>query len=476
MSHQSRTRRGQECLCLLALLTGMGSAQGQPDPAPVVRLELGQIAAAPGQSNVVVPLLASVDGGIIRGWSAVAHYDPAILVFSSATAAAGADVFTVIEPRKLVAGTAGPGQVSLAAIYGLLDGRGIAPEAAQVVASLTFCVLPGAAQGMHAVTFLPSAVSREGAVTTTMAVVAPPDWAEVETVPRTTDGAVTVAGDTLPGSTCVPYDFSPPPPPRVAFRLEGPTSVTLGQAFSLDFKVESEVAVDALNAALVFDSSKLAGLAGAAQEAALGVGPIFDIVSVQDGTIGIVLLLISGSLPPGTHTVARLEFLAQGLPTAGTTEVAFTETVQQLINPADFGFTAEQAGLVPFTFSNIVNPTAGDDLLSPVQGGTKVGVLAAHLLAIRPAARFVRGDSDADAKVSLTDAVTVLSHLFAGGAEPGCLDAGDANDDGRLDISDPIAVLGYLFLGSPSLPAPFGACGEDATEDSLGCEVYAACP
>jgi len=56
------------------------------------------------------------------------------------------------------------------------------------------------------------------------------------------------------------------------------------------------------------------------------------------------------------------------------------------------------------------------------------------------------------------------------------LDAADADDSGKLDISDPIYTLGFLFLGGEAPPAPFGACGPDATEDALGCASFAPCP
>jgi len=82
---------------------------------------------------------------------------------------------------------------------------------------------------------------------------------------------------------------------------------------------------------------------------------------------------------------------------------------------------------------------------------------------------FVRGDSNGDLKVDVSDPVTTLSYLFLEGDPPRCLDAADANDDGKLDISDPVATLEALFLGKGSLPPPAGWPGEDPTLDGLVC-------
>ena len=81
---------------------------------------------------------------------------------------------------------------------------------------------------------------------------------------------------------------------------------------------------------------------------------------------------------------------------------------------------------------------------------------------------FLRGDTDLDAVLSLTDAVRILSHLFQGGPMT-CLDAADVDDSGQLDITDPIRLLNYLFLGGSPPPPPFMSPGADPTPDGLDC-------
>jgi hypothetical protein len=82
--------------------------------------------------------------------------------------------------------------------------------------------------------------------------------------------------------------------------------------------------------------------------------------------------------------------------------------------------------------------------------------------------RFIRGDANGDGPIDLSDAISTLLFLFAGGAVA-CADAADANDDGALDISDPIDVLFYLFAGGGQPAAPFPDPGIDPTADGLGC-------
>jgi len=82
---------------------------------------------------------------------------------------------------------------------------------------------------------------------------------------------------------------------------------------------------------------------------------------------------------------------------------------------------------------------------------------------------FIRGDSNGDGLLDLSDAVNTLAALFSGAPFPACADAADSNDDGEVDISDPMRALRYLFLGAPELPGG-PACAPDATPDVLSCQ------
>jgi hypothetical protein len=67
---------------------------------------------------------------------------------------------------------------------------------------------------------------------------------------------------------------------------------------------------------------------------------------------------------------------------------------------------------------------------------------------------FVRGDTNGDRDVDVSDVQATLSYLFMGEVEPYCLDAADANDDGLLNVADPVATLNGLFQGGAPLPPP----------------------
>jgi hypothetical protein len=83
--------------------------------------------------------------------------------------------------------------------------------------------------------------------------------------------------------------------------------------------------------------------------------------------------------------------------------------------------------------------------------------------------KFIRGDSNLDSVVDISDGLKVLLYLFNGASAP-CLDALDANDSGTVDITDGILILDYLFKGGAAPAQPFPAKGADpTTTDGLNC-------
>jgi hypothetical protein len=87
-----------------------------------------------------------------------------------------------------------------------------------------------------------------------------------------------------------------------------------------------------------------------------------------------------------------------------------------------------------------------------------------------PYGPFLRGDSNRDGSVDISDRVTDLNALFLGGPEPFCLDWADVNDDGRFDVSDPVFGLNHLFRGGAAPPPPGpDTPGYDETDDEWEC-------
>ena len=88
---------------------------------------------------------------------------------------------------------------------------------------------------------------------------------------------------------------------------------------------------------------------------------------------------------------------------------------------------------------------------------------------------FIRGDVDANQDLALGDPIQLISYMFTSGQEPSCLATADFDDDGLLQLNDIVNLLGFLFNDGPAPSSPFNSCGQDTTEDSLGCVEY-PCP
>ncbi len=87
---------------------------------------------------------------------------------------------------------------------------------------------------------------------------------------------------------------------------------------------------------------------------------------------------------------------------------------------------------------------------------------------------MLRGDSNGDGFVGVSDAVTTLLSLFVG-HELRCEDAADCDDDGTVAVNDPIVLLSHVYQGGPRPPAPYPNCGTDRIADDLSCDEYSAC-
>jgi hypothetical protein len=107
---------------------------------------------------------------------------------------------------------------------------------------------------------------------------------------------------------------------------------------------------------------------------------------------------------------------------------------------------------------------------SPAIGAGKDGVTLGALPVAEPRAAFVRGETNGDGSVDLSDAVKVLLLLFGGAGPPSCADAFDVDDTGTIDLTDAVVLLGYLFGSGAPPTMPFPEAGLDPTEgDEHGC-------
>lgn len=141
-------------------------------------------------------------------------------------------------------------------------------------------------------------------------------------------------------------------------------------------------------------------------------------------------------------------------------------------------FWREDCGLV--LVDSLVEPFGGTTVSASdiTDGGLVVGTydagasaLRAYLMLPETTFRsFIRGDSNSDGELNVTDGISTLAWLFQAGAEPACLDAADADDSGRVDLSDAVRLFSFLFLGANPLQAvdPL-SCRLDPTLDDLTC-------
>ncbi|MGE4619769.1 MAG: PKD domain-containing protein [Planctomycetota bacterium] len=93
-----------------------------------------------------------------------------------------------------------------------------------------------------------------------------------------------------------------------------------------------------------------------------------------------------------------------------------------------------------------------------------------------PAQNFVRGDTNQDSAIDITDPIFLLGYLFSG-TNTDCRQALDGNDDNAVDLGDAIYLLTFLFGNGPSPADPNPDCGEDLTPGgNLDCTAFNGCP
>lgn len=153
-------------------------------------------------------------------------------------------------------------------------------------------------------------------------------------------------------------------------------------------------------------------------------------------------------LPPGVHRIA---------------------TIRLAVDPA-----ASVGDVTPLRFSECVGDPPTRNAVTDEQGASRCTLVVDGSFSVLET-RFVRGDANADGGIDISDAIRILTFLFAGGTAPECLDSADVNDADGVDITDPIYLLNWRFLGGAPPPAPYPGCGEDTTPDALTCGSYPRC-
>jgi len=63
---------------------------------------------------------------------------------------------------------------------------------------------------------------------------------------------------------------------------------------------------------------------------------------------------------------------------------------------------------------------------------------------------FIRGDTNSDGEISLSDVIFLVGYILKGGPAPEPLHSADTNYDGKLRLSDAIFLINYLLKGGPA--------------------------
>jgi hypothetical protein len=440
---------------------------------------LGDATASPGETDLSIPLSIDLtpETGAIMAWRAALRYDPTVLGKVVVEDARGVPSFffegptgcSTCLPDELTGIVDIPGLVNVTASY-LDRGGHISWEDDGVVAHVRFCVLPSAPPGDHRIELVPEVGPLPNNLHYSTGYCPYPIEDGASYTPLMAAGTISVLDGPPAGEGC-PRD--PEPWVKAIYKLEGRNAYR-GATVQLPFSItvhlrymtgESD-GVQGFGITLDFDEGVLEGVGIERlferpdgepwdfwrfefnnEDAIPGSGGIEEGYFIGAGVLSFTSPVFV--LPPDVeNSVLGIRFRVRPEAPLGQTELRFLD-----------GGPSWHNNNSVCIYSSAVVP---EKYISPVTVIGKLTVLPDGTL-------FVRGDSNDDGAVDLSDAVASLSHLFLGGPAPVCRDAADVNDDGILDISDPIGLLFSLFLGSVPLPDPRNVPGEDPTPDALDC-------
>ncbi len=146
--------------------------------------------------------------------------------------------------------------------------------------------------------------------------------------------------------------------------------------------------------------------------------------------------------------------------------------------------TVQQNVTVSASFENDLGDPPGDIAISSGDEDTLVPALGedasiSFTCEVGPDEPFIRGDTNQDGVINVSDAVAIAKAVFGLGSKllliQNCMNSADVNDDETVDTSDALHLLRYLFESGTPIPAP-NVCGNDPTPGGLDCPQYPPCP
>ena len=285
--------------------------------------------------------------------------------------------------------------------------------------------------------------------------------------PALVSGTLTVLVDVESGS-CDPNPPLPQPPPDVTFRLDD-TTTTRGASMTVPFRIEATMPSQGFSFSVDFDEEVLQ---------ATGIQRLFERPSGTPYDFERFEFNNENDFPGNTGLLEGYLVGAAIISLSDTEDVLPTDEEVAVLDfhfAVDSETTAEETQLL-FLDGAIGGGGApvGNQLFA---GGVQVTpetassfvFIHSRIQIIPDVIVFIRGDSNDDRRVDLSDAVRTLGYLFLGNEPVSCLDAADADDDGGITLTDPIYTLEFLFRGGTPMPSPYPAPGMDPTPDAIGC-------
>jgi hypothetical protein len=411
---------------------------------------------APGGSSrrVVIPVALSNSVGI-RAFTGTIH-DPSGVLQSGTAAAPFQGGIATRDPEMSAGGfqivSTAEGKLTFAVVSAFIRPRYFEIGQDVTVADIITCLKAGTPAGEYPLLLELAELASGGSTDSSMV-------GRAIYPPTLVSATLVVENDVTDGSC----DLSDPPPPqeiKIRFMLADKAGVPGGNV-SVPFRILSDRASQGFSYSIHFDEAVLQ---------ATGTDKIFTTPSgtpyefekfeLNNDTgflVGAAILSLSDTgdvIPPGSadgpgELVLEFDFHIDALASVGTTPIEFRDGGRGTGGPVRNKLIAGGQEITPDAATSFVFVNG---LLNIVPDSTP----------------FVRGDSNFDESIDISDAKFTLSFLFTGGTAPPCPDSTDANDDGKIDISDPIATLQFLFTGETKLPPP-RVPGLDPTPDGLIC-------
>lgn len=225
-----------------------------------------------------------------------------------------------------------------------------------------------------------------------------------------------------------------------------------------------------------------AGVSPTAQEISLAVyATVVDPPSEGDGTITVTvdydeLFLKSTGADDGANgSIELLDVDAEN--------GAMTLAVSLPAAVAEEPTVRAPVGLLHFEFSlplrdKLVEPQRIENAIDNgvvhrvrVVGASLEGVVETRLQIFPPYFQRANVTSRSGNSPDISDALLILNHVFGGLDTAVCQAAGDVNDDGRMDLSDAVSLLTYLFAGGDQPAEPFLEAGFLSSCADVNCET-----